>query len=221
MARALIALFVVSLLFAGLWWYRSSSSVSPVSPTEMQNEQDQTAKSISSATVNPPAVSNTAVNSNSKNLPEKADKSVSNDAAPANDMEAAMQSMQQSLKGGDNRTPELAPQYEREKPSAEALADPERYAEYEAGQSRNVASVYLSILSQIPTLRARIDAARSSGSKTAEQLAEAEEALAKLEELQKEMETTHPEVLNPKGDATNAQAPADDATDNSGAPSNP
>lgn len=115
----------------------------------------------------------------------------------------AMESMSNSLSAGDPRTPELAAPYERVKPSAEVLADPERYAEYEESQSRTIASAYLSMLNQIPTLRARIDAAKASGSQTPEEIAEAEEALAKLEELKREMEATHPEMLQPAAEPPN------------------
>lgn len=107
----------------------------------------------------------------------------------------ALQSMQNSLSQGDSRTPELAPQFEREKPAPDVIADPGLYAEYELAQTKKVAAIYLSMLGQIPVLRARIDAAKSSGSKSADDIAEAEEALAQLEALKREMEEQHPDML--------------------------
>lgn len=130
------------------------------------------------------------------------------DAAP-DPVARALESMTNSLASGDSRTPEMAPQVEREKPSAAVLADPERYADYEEQQSRNIAAVYLSMLKQIPTLRARIDAAKASGSKSSEDIAEAEEALAKLEELKRDMEATHPEMLQPSDADTSSDGNSD------------
>ncbi len=134
------------------------------------------------------------------------------DAAP-DPVARALESMTNSLTAGDSRTPEMAPQMEREKPSAAVLADPERYAAYEEQQSRNIAAVYLSMLKQIPTLRARIDAAKASGSKSSEDIAEAEEALAKLEELKRDIESTHPDMLQPSDTDNNAHNDAESGTD--------
>lgn len=115
------------------------------------------------------------------------------DSNPA--LEKALESMNESLAKGDSRTPEMAPVIEREKPSPAVLADPAQYEAYELAQGKTIATVYLSILHQIPVIKARIDAAKASGSRSSEEIAEAEEAVEKLETLKKQMEVEHPEML--------------------------
>lgn len=156
---------------------------------------------------------NPAVSTQANRTPAVATPADATDDTPAPEapLSKALESMSQSLSAGDPRTPELAPAYTREQPAPEVLADPQRYAEYEEAQSRTIAAAYLSVLGQIPTLRARIEAARASGSQSPEDIAEAKEALAKLEELKREIESTHPEMLPPA-------SPPDESLDNSAPP---
>lgn len=183
-AIAAIALCV----FAGIWWWLSSAS-----DTSKQSAVKTSQTSPDSAT---------PLNSDTKSKPVAAPqkKATTPDATEAalsapDSIESARQSMSTSLSQGDSRTPELAPQFEREKPSADVLADPALYSEFELGQTKKIASIYLSMLGQIPILRARIDAAKSAGSKTDEEIAEAEDALAQLEALKREIELNHPDML--------------------------
>lgn len=212
MARPLtvmVCVVVAAMLIGALIWLwpsaadvRSAASADSIGETTVSiPQQTETQSNVSVPTQAP---SNTA----DVTLQDETDAT----ALPEDPLGNAMESMSQSLSAGDPRTPELAPSYEREKPAPEVLADPQRYAEYEETQSRNIASAYLSMLNQIPTLRARIDAAKQSGSQSPEDIAEAEEALAKLEELKREIEATHPEMLQPvsppqddTGDSTPAE----------------
>lgn len=183
-AIAAIALCVA----VGIWWWLSSASVTSKQSAvkASQTSPDSTTPLISDTKTKP-----VAAPQKSATTPNATETVLS---AP-DSIESARQSMSTSLSQGDSRTPELAPQFEREKPSADVLADPARYSEYELGQTKKVAAIYLSMLGQIPILRARIDAAKSAGSKTDEEIAEAEDALAKLEALKREIELNHPDML--------------------------
>lgn len=209
MARPVIVLaglVVAALIIGALFWLRPGAENTPT-----EASVDTISERPITTTAQTMAPGNTPVPApvNSSDAAQQAEPEVTE--TPEEPLSKAMESMSQSLSSGDPRTPELAPTYEREKPAPEVLADPQRYAEYEEAQSRNIASVYLSMLNQIPTLRARIDAARASGSQSPEDIAEAEEALAKLEELKREIETTHPEMLQPAdqplGDDENSTPP--------------
>lgn len=183
---------------AGVWWLLSSQT----------DSSKQAPANTSHPTPAIPATSNSAslakpVESQQNATPHDTSETLL--SAPEK-IESALQSMSTSLSQGDSRTPELAPQFEREKPSAEVLADPARYSEYELAQTKKIAAIYLSMLGQIPILRARIDAAKSAGSKTDEEIAEAEEALAKLEALKRDIELNHPDML-PNSENS---APSDD-----------
>lgn len=190
MARALkIAVGVVVLcVLAGIWWWMSSIP-SNVEKTVSASMDEPTSTHAVPSPVSEPNVSTPGIK------PTEATAATDTPTPADEKIESARQSMSTSLSQGDARTPELAPQFEREKPSADVLADPALYEEYELGQTKKIATIYLSMLGQIPILRARIDAAKASGSKTAEEIAEAEEALAKLEELKREIEQNHPDML--------------------------
>lgn len=111
------------------------------------------------------------------------------------DLNAALESMQRSLAEGDDRTPPMAKSTPREKPTEEQLANPQLYEQYEAQQSAKIASIYLSAIKEIPIIRDVINSAKLSGSRTPEEIAEAEEALQKLEGLKVEFEQMHPELV--------------------------
>lgn len=194
---AAIAVLVLC-VSAGVWWMLSSQTdTSNQAPANSSQATPATPKTSNSASLAKPVATqqNATPNGTSETPLPVPDK-----------IESALQSMSTSLSQGDSRTPELAPQFEREKPSAEVLADPARYSEYELAQTKKIAAIYLSMLGQIPILRARIDAAKSAGSKTDEEIAEAEEALAKLESLKRDIELNHPDML-PNSENS---APADD-----------
>ncbi|CBL46993.1 Hypothetical protein HDN1F_34100 [gamma proteobacterium HdN1] len=116
-------------------------------------------------------------------------------------LESALNNMRQSLSEGDARTPELAPDLEREKPSAAALEDPAAYADYEATQAHTTASAWMQAFQKIPELRARIDAAKAAGDKSDEEIAEAEDALVELEKMRDELKRENPELFVPSGNS--------------------
>ncbi len=109
----------------------------------------------------------------------------------------ALESMRNSLKKGDRRTPPLAEEGLNEaQPTPEELSDPDLYQQFEARQSARIASIYLSAIKEIPLIRQKIQQAKMTGSQTQEEIEEAEEALAKLESLKQEFETTYPEMID-------------------------
>lgn len=189
--RAAIAAMVLCVA-AGIWWWLSLASTSGKQNATKASQSSPAAasippqESVAKPAEEPPKIVTT-------------DDAIQSTDSTSEDIESALHSMSTSLSQGDSRTPELAPQFEREKPSADVLADPARYSEYELAQTKKIAAIYLSMLGQIPVLRARIDAARSAGSKTDEEIAEAEEALAKLEALKRDIELNHPDML-PNGE---------------------
>lgn len=206
---AVVLLLLLALLAGGWLWWRSPARDAPAIDT-IENPPVPTAATSS---VPPTGQDNAKSAAPMTPLPALSSDETTQDAP---EVTAALQSMNSSLAQGDARTPELAPQYEREKPSAEVLANPELYEEYELGEARKIAAIYLSMLGQIPVLRARIEAAKAAGSKSEEELAEAEEALAKLEELKREIERDHPDMLpaaatvDEPGTAPPDKSPADE-----------
>jgi hypothetical protein len=122
--------------------------------------------------------------------------------------EAGLQSMGQSLSKGDSRTPALAEDTPREKPTPDVLNDPAAYEAFESRQSRRIAAGYLSIINQVPSMRARIEQAKITGDMSPEEIAEAEEVVEKILELERDMAAKDPEILNEVRKA--GQAPATD-----------
>lgn len=186
----LIGLLVL-LSTVGLWWWlnqKPGPDTKSAAADTVTTTSEPAAASSTRSSLHPPS-------SPQQMIREPSAMDVKPDTAPQ-DVSKARDSMRNSLTQGDSRTPELATQVERERPSAEVLADPALYEAYELQQTKQIASVYLSILHQIPVMRARIDAAKASGTKTQDEIAEAEEAMEKLEELKREMEKSHPDTID-------------------------
>lgn len=109
---------------------------------------------------------------------------------------AAMESMRNSLNQPDPRTPPLAKDTQPEPgPSDEVLSDPSLYLQWEAEQSAKIASVYLTALQDIPMLQDMIHQAKATGSRTAEEIRDAEEALEQMIMLRDQLEKEHPGIL--------------------------
>ena len=121
--------------------------------------------------------------------------------------EEGLRSMGTSLSQGDARTPELSEDVQREKPTPDVLNDPAAYEAFEQSQSRRIAAGYLSIVNQVPAMRARIEEAKISGQMTPEEIAEAEEVVEKILELEREMAAKDPDLINEVRKAGQAPAP--------------
>ena len=117
-------------------------------------------------------------------------------AEPGTDdaLERALASMRESLAQEDPRTPEMSTPYQRELPTAEELADPTLYEAYELRQTRKIAAIFAGVNKEIPAVRNKITAAKLSGSRTEEEIREAEEALANLESLSEMLRLAYPEL---------------------------
>ncbi|MCG8669684.1 MAG: hypothetical protein MI867_09765 [Pseudomonadales bacterium] len=116
------------------------------------------------------------------------------DAGAQLKLQQAMQTMRESLEQDDPRTPEMSEPYQRELPTEAELADPALYEAYELRQTKRMAAVYSSVNKEIPAIRNRIDAAKMSGSKSPEEIQEAEDALAKMEELSEMLQIMDPDL---------------------------
>ncbi len=104
------------------------------------------------------------------------------------------ESMRQAFLEGDDRSPPLArrePEQQRELPTAEELADPELYQQYEARQQMNVRESFArAARSRISELEQQLQQAEQMGG-DADQLREGRE---KLERLQQQYDQTVTEV---------------------------
>ncbi|MBV8656827.1 MAG: hypothetical protein JO142_03280 [Burkholderiales bacterium] len=94
--------------------------------------------------------------------------------------EPAATSMADTRERGDARTPPIEHTPDREAPDAWTMQDPDRYAQYEAGQNAKIYGQYVSAAdAELPKLRAAIEAARNQGM-VPEQIAVGEEKLRQL-----------------------------------------
>lgn len=123
--------------------------------------------------------------------------------------EEGLRSMGASLSDGDTRTPALSEDVQRQKPTPDVLNDPAAYEAFEQSQSRSIAAGYLSIINQVPAMRARIEEAKISGQMSPEEIAEAEEAVQKILELEQEMTSKDPELVNEVRNAGAAPTPTE------------
>ncbi|MEH6449293.1 MAG: hypothetical protein V7765_11525 [Oleispira sp.] len=104
-------------------------------------------------------------------------------------------SLRQARLEGDPRTPNLAPNHEREKPSAEELGDHDQYVEYEKRQQKRVYRAYVEA-SKIKTaqLRSMIERGKAEGV-SAEEIAFAEEKIRGIEEMAITLQQDHPDIM--------------------------
>jgi len=168
------------------------NSASPVLSATAEPEENQV-KSKPQKLAAPVDVSDESEKPNSEDSMSFNNSAIDEPMTP-HSIESAMDSMRQGLAGGDDRTPPLREPQETEQPTLEELNDPELYQEYELRQTMNKASAYYSsVAKELPELRAKIAQAKQDGSRTDEEIQEAEEALQKLEQLKSELESGLPE----------------------------
>lgn len=110
--------------------------------------------------------------------------------------EVAVATLRAAAEHGDARTPPMAPSSAREAPTAEELADPDLYLEYEARQQQQVFVSYLAASKKkISELEASIARAKAEGGVSADQLAEGQAKLEKLKAARDELISEHPELI--------------------------
>ena len=106
----------------------------------------------------------------------------------------AAQSMAQAFKNGDPRAPVIIHDTVHEAASAEELADPKLYAQYEARQNMKLYKGYIKAAEvEIPRLQADIAKAKAMGLKP-EQIAEGEEKLRRIQQMRDQLASEHPEL---------------------------
>lgn len=120
-------------------------------------------------------------------------------------------SLRQARLEGDPRTPNLAPNHEREKPSAEELGDHDQYVEYEKRQQKRVYRAYVDA-SKIKTaqLRSMIEKGKAEGV-SAEEITFAEEKIRGIEEMAITLQQDYPDIME-----DSYQPPADWLIENLG-----
>jgi len=120
-------------------------------------------------------------------------------------------SLRQARLEGDPRTPNLAPNHEREKPSAEELGDHDQYVEYEKRQQKRVYRAYVEA-SKIKTaqLRSMIEKGKAEGV-SAEEITFAEEKIRGIEEMAITLQQDYPDIME-----DSYQPPADWLIENLG-----
>ncbi|OUS29405.1 hypothetical protein A9Q99_09915 [Gammaproteobacteria bacterium 45_16_T64] len=201
--RAFTAMGVVLLTVAGLFYWKQNVLDEPIGAN--QNgvvEQVSIAQSKNKPEGNVLSKPKNAASLAMEEAPEKVEveegESTSSYqeaiAASTMPMESALTSMRESLEHGDERSPELSEPSDILQPTREELENPELYQQYELRNSLATGRAYYSAAQEIPALRSMIAQARRDGSRSTEEIQQAEEALLQLEKLQLELELTLQEV---------------------------
>jgi len=120
-------------------------------------------------------------------------------------------SLRQARLEGDSRTPNLAPNHEREAATEEELGDHEQYLEYERRQQKRVYRAYVEA-SKVKTaqLRSMIERGKAEGISD-EEIAFAEEKVRGIEEMAAKLQQDYPEIMQ-----DSYQPPADWLIENLG-----
>lgn len=109
--------------------------------------------------------------------------------------EKAVASLKDAMRYGDPRTPRLAESQQRELPSAQELADPALYLEYEARQQEQVYRSFLKASeTKITELEALIAEGERDGGVSEEQLEEGRRKLEALRRSREEVIAEHPQA---------------------------
>lgn len=107
----------------------------------------------------------------------------------------AATSMANAMKNGDPRAPVIIHDTVQEAATAEEIANPKLYAQYEARQNMRLYKGYVKAAEvEIPRLQADIARAKAAGLKP-EQIAEGEEKLRRIQQMRDQLTSEHPEVL--------------------------
>ncbi|MFZ5723295.1 MAG: hypothetical protein ACOY33_06505 [Pseudomonadota bacterium] len=106
-----------------------------------------------------------------------------------------------SLRGGrvfgDPRTPPIERSAPREEPTVDELADPERYAEYEARQERKIKRAYvIEAEKYAKQLREDIEKGKAMGI-PADEIAKVREKVRRIEEMRAKLLADDPQLLDP------------------------
>lgn len=109
---------------------------------------------------------------------------------------AAVSSMREARLHGDDRAPPIVrPETEFERATAEELADPDLYLEYEARQQQKVYSSFVQASEKkIADLEDYISQAEQEGGISEEQLAEGREKLEKLKAMNEQLIEENPDL---------------------------
>jgi len=120
-------------------------------------------------------------------------------------------SLRQARLEGDSRTPNLAPNHEREAATEEELGDHEQYLEYEQRQQKRVYRAYVEA-SKVKTaqLRSMIERGKAEGISD-EEIAFAEEKVRGIEEMAAKLQQDYPDIMQ-----DSYQPPADWLIENLG-----
>lgn len=114
----------------------------------------------------------------------------------------AIASLREARLHGDPRTPPIERSAPRELPTAEELADPERYQEYEVRQERKVKQAFVAAAGpEAEKLRADIARGREMGIPE-EEIAKAEEKLRRLEAMRAQLIEADPALAPPQASPT-------------------
>ena len=108
--------------------------------------------------------------------------------------EAAIASLRESLSEGDQRTPPLAISEPYQRPDDAILADHAAYRARQRAAEAGSVMPYAAGILEIPDIERQIQLAKVTGSRSAEEIREAEEALDALYEARELLKQEHPEI---------------------------
>lgn len=124
----------------------------------------------------------------------------------------AVASLKDAMRHGDPRTPRLAESQQREQASAQELADPVLYLEYEARQKEQVYRSFLKASeTKIIELEALIAEGERDGGVTDEQLAEGRRKLEALRRSREEVLAEHPLAGQVEADTDSTEGAGSDS----------
>lgn len=200
-----LGLLALTLVFTG-WRYWHGRAVPMPQASSAVGAASAPAASAQSSTTLTNKVSAAAPESASSwgaTLPEEELPTTEQDWAPS---ETAVISLREAARHGDPRTPPLAPPApEREMPTAEELADPDLYLQYEARQQQAVYASFVEAAGrEIAELDALIARAEQEGGVTEAQLEEGRRKRDMLIQQRDELLESHPELAAPQEDGQDA-----------------
>lgn len=113
---------------------------------------------------------------------------------PTESYRDAASSMAEARLNGDPRTPPLQRSAEQEAPTAEELADPDKYKQYEARQSKKLYAAYIQASdSEVPKLKQLIERGKAEGV-SAEEIAQAEEKVRRIQQMRDKLLASNPDL---------------------------
>lgn len=193
----LVATVVLAVMVYGVWLFRSLSSSEATAPNSAAQvpvvSMDDKDSPVEIMKQLMPAGEISKERDEFDGTPPDEFVSDSEEVSEWRPSQKAVASLKDAMRHGDPRTPRLAESQQREQASAQELADPVLYLEYEARQKEQVYRSFIKASeTKIIELEALIAKGERDGGVTDEQLAEGRRKLEALRRSREEVLAEHP-----------------------------